>query len=51
MIALKEANETQYWINLLQDTNYTTNSMHKSLYADSNEIISLLVSVTKTIKK
>jgi four helix bundle protein len=50
MIALKEANETQYWINLLHDTDYLNKSMHKSLYADIDEIISLLVSITKTIK-
>ena len=50
MIALKEANETQYWINLLFDTDYISKIMHKSLFKDSNEVISLLVSITKTIK-
>jgi len=50
MIALKEANETQYWVNLLHDTEYITHTMHESLYSDINEIISLLVAITKTIK-
>lgn len=50
MISLKEANETQYWINLLHDTEYLSLQMYKSLNADINEIISLLVSITKTIK-
>ena len=50
MIALKEANETQYWINLLFDTDYISDIMHKSLFKDSDEVISLLVSITKTIK-
>ncbi len=50
MVALKEANETQYWINLLYDTDYITEQMHKSLYSDIDEIISLLVAITKTIK-
>ena len=49
-IALKEANETQYWINLLRDTNYITQEQHQSLYKDSDELISLLVAITKTIK-
>ena len=50
MISLKEANETRYWINLLFDTNFISKEMHKSLFTDINELISLLVSITKTIK-
>jgi len=50
MVSLKEANETQYWINLLHDTDYITTQMHKSLYSDIDELISLLVSITKTLK-
>jgi four helix bundle protein len=50
MISLKEANETQYWINLLFDTQYISKEMHKSLFADIDELISLLVSITKTLK-
>ncbi len=50
MVALKEANETQYWINLLYDTEYISQKMYQSLHANSDELISLLVSITKTIK-
>ncbi|MCD6653945.1 MAG: four helix bundle protein [Sulfurovum sp.] len=49
-VALKEANETQYWINLLHDTDYINKEMHKSLYNDIDEVLSLLISITKTIK-
>jgi len=50
MVALKEANETQYWINLLYDTEYLSKQMHDSLLRDSKELVSLLVSITKTLK-
>ena len=50
MISLKEANETQYWINLIHDTNYISKQMYESLYSDIDELISLLVSITKTLK-
>jgi four helix bundle protein len=50
MIALKEANETKYWIQLLYDTQYINEIMYQSLYADIKEIVSLLVAITKTIK-
>lgn len=49
-IALKEANETFYWIKLLNATDYLTESEYISLSKDIDEIISLLVSITKTIK-
>jgi len=51
MVALKEANETQYWINLLYDTEYISEPMHDSLLKDSKELVKLLVSITKTIKE
>ena len=50
MIALKEANETQYWINLLYDTDYLSKQMYESLLQDNKELVSLLVSITKTLK-
>ncbi|KYJ86168.1 four helix bundle protein [Sulfurovum riftiae] len=50
MIALKEANETQYWINLLHDTEYISKPMHHSLLKDNKELVGLLVSITKTLK-
>jgi len=51
MIALKEANETKYWINLLHDTQYITKQMFESLLCDIKEVIGLLVSITKSIKQ
>ena len=50
MVALKEANETKYWLDLLKDTNYITPIIHKSMLTDNKELIGLLVSITKTIK-
>jgi four helix bundle protein len=50
-IALKEANETLYRIRLLHETDYLSPSMYRSLEKDGKEILSLLVSITKTLKE
>lgn len=50
-IALKEANESFYWIKLLQATDYITEIQCKSLSHDIDEIISLLAASIKTAKK
>jgi four helix bundle protein len=50
-IALKEANETQYWIELLSASEYIGKTQSESLWADCDEVIRLLVSITKTTKK
>lgn len=47
-IALKEANETDYWLRLLYETNYLDENQFKSLYKDIDEIISILMSICKT---
>ena len=47
-IALKEANETYYWIKLLYKTEYLTNSEYESLRADIEELLRLLISICKT---
>ena len=49
-IALKEANETDYWLRLLYETEYLTNTQFDSLNKDINEIISILVAITKNSK-
>ena len=49
-IALKEANETDYWLRLLYKTDYLTEKEYNGIYNDINEIIALLVSITKTQK-
>jgi len=50
-IALKEANETEYWISILKDTDYIDSTMYKSLISDCKECIAMLVSTLKTSKK
>ncbi len=50
-ISLKEAEETEYWLELLVETKYITKEMFDSIYADCEEIIKLLVTSTKTIKE
>lgn len=49
-IALKEANETIYWLEILKDTGYTDEKLFQSLYADCEELIKMLVSTVKTTK-
>ena len=50
-IALKEANETMNWLNLLHDTGYLSSEGFESMAADLSEVIALLVSSIKTTKK
>lgn len=49
-IALKEANETDYWLCLLKDTAFIDEKSYNSLTTDCNELIALLVSSIKTVK-
>jgi four helix bundle protein len=49
-IALKEANETDYWIDLLYDTGYINKTMYDDIKKDIQELISLLVSIVKSSK-
>jgi len=50
-IALKEADETTYWLDLLHTTEYIDDKMYISLDKDCNELISILVKIIKTIKE
>jgi len=50
-IALKEAVETEYWLELLYETNYINNNAYKSIYNDCNEINKLLISIIKSSKR
>lgn len=48
-IALKEARESLYWIELLHRNNYLTDVQYNSLYADCEELVKLLVHRCKKI--
>ena len=50
-IALKEANETSYWLNLLKDTDFISENQFDSIHPDCKSIIAMLVSTVKTSKK
>ena len=50
-IALKEANETEYWIELLFQSNYIDETSFNSIKSDLTEILKLLVSIIKTTKQ
>ena len=49
-IALKEANETKYWLGRLHTEEALTDKEYDSIYNDNIEIIKLLTSITKTTK-
>jgi four helix bundle protein len=50
-IALKEANETDYWIELLHQSGYIEEKSYRSIHHDINELISLLVAIVKKSKQ
>ncbi len=50
-IALKEADETQYWLELLHETNYLDDKLYLSLNDDCAEIIKILTSIILTTKE
>ena len=49
-IALKEANETKYWLELLVETEYISKQQYDSLVGDVNKIIGTLVNIINTTK-
>ena len=48
-IALKECNETLYWLDLLQETGYLNPDEYLSIKSDCEEIRKMLSSTTKTL--
>ena len=44
-IALKEANETEYWLDLLHNGEYITLEQHDSMIIDCKELIKLLIAI------
>ena len=50
-IALKEANETEYWLMLLNQTDYITDNEFDSIITNCKELLRLLISTIKTTKE
>ena len=50
-IALKEASETEYWLELLRETEYIDQPQFDSINADCQELLKLLISIIKTSKQ
>ncbi len=49
-IALKEAHESEYWIDLLHQSSYLDDKGHDSIKTDLTELLKLLTSIIKTTK-
>jgi four helix bundle protein len=49
-IALKEANETEYWIEILYQSEYLEEKSYHSIHADIEELLRLLTSIIKKTK-
>ena len=50
-IAFKEALETRFWLQLLHDTDYLDSAAFDSLYADCDELVRILSSITKSLRE
>ena len=50
-IAYKEADETDYWLNLLHDNSYLNDDQFESLSHDMQRILKILTSIVKTMRQ
>lgn len=50
-IALKECDETGYWLELLKRTEYISSAQYDSIESDRKELFALLTSIIKTSKE
>ena len=50
-IAYKEARETNYWLRILKDSDYISNSEALDLINDVQELLKLLGTIQKTVKR
>ncbi len=50
-IALKEINETEYWLNLLKDTSHINEEQFQSMNKDCVEILKILASIVKSSRQ
>ena len=46
-IALKEASETEYWLELLYESDYISENQYQSVIADDVEILKILTKIVK----
>ena len=49
-IALKEANETEYWLNLLHDNGYLNDEQYTSIHNDCARLLKLLNTIVRTTR-
>ena len=49
-IALKEASETEYWLELLYRTEYLTDAEYESIKSNCSEVVKILISILKASK-
>ena len=50
-IALKEVNETEYWLSLLRDTDFINSETAVDLISDNKELMKMLISSINTLKQ
>ena len=50
-IAYKEANEAEYWLELLHESELLEDNLFDSLYNDNHELIKILASITKSVRQ
>lgn len=50
-IALKECDETGYWLELLSRTGYLSKDAYRSIDADCHEIFAMLTAILKTARE
>lgn len=50
-IALKEASETDYWLNVIHSADYFSDEEYQSLKVDNDELLKLLTSIIKKTKE
>ena len=50
-VSLKEADETEYWLELLYETQYISEEIFNNMRNDCEEIIKILTTIIKTVQK
>ncbi len=49
-VALKESNETQYWLELLNASNIIDQDLFQQVHSETTQVTSILVSILKSMK-